>query len=117
MNSASQNAIGYALGRLLDTTPGDSNDLFKLTIEELFIVCLEKFCNINSAPIGRLVDGNLRKERAMLAQAENKNVRATYAKAKFARIQPIIQHQTVQVEIEAHWAQTDKMQGRASYYP
>ncbi len=28
------------------------------------------------------------------------NVRATYAKAKFARIQPIIQQQTVQMEIE-----------------
>jgi hypothetical protein len=29
------------------------------------------------------------------------NVRATYAKAKFERIQPIIQRQTVQVEIDS----------------
>jgi hypothetical protein len=28
------------------------------------------------------------------------NVRATYVKAKFARLQPIIQRQNVQVEIE-----------------
>ncbi len=95
-----QNAIGYVLARLLDTTPGDSDDVFKLTIKEVFTVCREKFCSINGAPISRLVDEILIKERTMLAQAETKNVLATYAKAKFAHIQPIIQQQTVQVEIE-----------------
>ncbi len=44
----------------------------RLTIEEVFAICLEKLCSINGAPIGRLQDDNLRKERAMLAQAETK---------------------------------------------
>jgi hypothetical protein len=100
LNSATQNVIGYALARLLDTTPGDSDDVFMLTIKEVFTVCREKFCSTNGAPIGRLVDENLSKELAMLAQAEINNVLATYAKAKFAHIQPIIQQKTVQVEIE-----------------
>ncbi len=37
-------------------TPGDSNDMSKLTIKEVFAICSEKFCSINGAPIGRLVD-------------------------------------------------------------
>ncbi len=44
----------------------------RLTIEEVFAICREKFCSINGAPIGRLEDDNLRKELAMLAQAETK---------------------------------------------
>ena len=40
------------------------------------------------------------------------NVLATYAKAKFARIQPIIQRQTVQVTIEPN-----QVQGRTNYDP
>ncbi len=71
MNSTT-NAIGYALARILDTTLGDSDDVFKLSIKEVFTVCREKFCSINGAPISRLVDESLRKERAMLAQAETK---------------------------------------------
>ncbi len=43
LNSATQNAIGYALSQLLDTTPRDSDDVFKLTIKEVFTVCSEKF--------------------------------------------------------------------------
>ncbi len=43
-----------------------------LTIKEVFAICREKFCSINGAPIGRLMDDNLRKERAMLDQAETK---------------------------------------------
>jgi hypothetical protein len=70
VNSVTQNAIGYALSRLLDTTQGDIDDVSKLTIKEVivnFAVCRGN-SNINGAPIGRLVDENLRKERAMLAQ-------------------------------------------------
>ncbi len=33
LNSATHNAIGYALALLLDTTPGDNNDVPKLTIK------------------------------------------------------------------------------------
>jgi hypothetical protein len=44
----------------------------KLIIKEVFTTCSEKFCSINGAPISRLVDENLRKDRAMLAQAETK---------------------------------------------
>ncbi len=76
MNCATQKAIGNALVRLLDTIYGDRDDASKLTIKEVFTICHEKFCSINGAPIGRLVDENLRKERTMLAQAE------TYLKTK-----------------------------------
>ncbi len=55
LNSATQNAIGYALARLLDTTTGDRNDVSKLTIKEVFVICREKYCSINGAPIGPLV--------------------------------------------------------------
>ncbi len=44
----------------------------ELTIRDVLTVCSEKFCSIHGAPIGRLVDENLRKERAILAQAETK---------------------------------------------
>ncbi len=72
LNSATQNAVGYALSWLLDPSPGDSDEVSKLTIKEVFTTCREKFCSINGAPIGRLVDDNLRRERAMLAQVETK---------------------------------------------
>ena len=72
LSSATQNAIGNALAGLLDTTLRDRDDASKLTIKEVFAICREKFCSINGAPIGCLVDENLRKERAMLAQAETK---------------------------------------------
>ncbi len=42
----------------------------KLTIKKVFTVCREKIGSSNGAPISRLVDENLRKECAMLAQAE-----------------------------------------------
>ncbi len=38
----------------------------------MFTKCREKFCSFNGAPIGSLVDDNLRREHAMLAQAETK---------------------------------------------
>ncbi len=46
----------------------------KLTIKEVFAVCRDKHCSINGAPISRLVDENLRRERSMfkLAQADTK---------------------------------------------
>ncbi len=45
-----------------------------MTIKETFAICSKKFCSINGAPIGCLVDENLLnlKEIAMLAQAETK---------------------------------------------
>jgi hypothetical protein len=49
------------LAQLLDTTLGDSNDVSKLTIKEVFTACHEKFCSINGTPFSRLVDENLRK--------------------------------------------------------
>jgi hypothetical protein len=72
LNSATKNAIGNALALLLDTIHGDRDDASKSTIKEVFAICREKFCSMNGAPIGRLVDENLRKERAMLARAETK---------------------------------------------
>ena len=54
MNSATQNAIGYALALLLDATPGDIDDVSKVTIKEVFAICRAKFCSINGAPIGSI---------------------------------------------------------------
>jgi hypothetical protein len=71
LNSAPQNAIGFALSRLLDPNPGDA--VTELNIKKVFATCREKFCSINGAPIRRLIDGGMRKERAMLAQAETKS--------------------------------------------
>ncbi len=47
LNSAMQNAVGYARVLLLDTTPGDNEDVPKLTIKQVFAVCREEFCSIN----------------------------------------------------------------------
>jgi hypothetical protein len=41
-------------------------------MKEVFAICREKFCSITGTPIGCLVDENLHKEHAMLAQAETK---------------------------------------------
>ncbi len=70
MNSTTQNTIENACAATGYNSRRDSDDSSKLTIKEVFAICREKFCSINGAPIGSLVDDNLRKERAMLAQAE-----------------------------------------------
>jgi hypothetical protein len=58
--------------RVVDTPQGGSDAVSNLTIKDEFTVCRDIFCGINGAPIGRLVDGNMRKERALLAQADTK---------------------------------------------
>jgi hypothetical protein len=73
LNSATQNAIGYALAQLLDTNPGDYDDVPKLTIKKVFGIYCEKFCSINGTPIGSFIDQGMGKEHAMLAQAEPKS--------------------------------------------
>ncbi len=73
LNSATQNAVGYALARLLETDPGDDDDVPKLIIKKVFALCSGKFCSINSTPIRLLMDEGMRKERYMLAQAEPKS--------------------------------------------
>jgi hypothetical protein len=35
LNSATQNAVGYALAQLLDPSPGESDEVSKLTIKEV----------------------------------------------------------------------------------
>ena len=44
----------------------------KLNLKKVFTTCREKFCSINGGPVGRLLDGSMRQERAALAQAETK---------------------------------------------
>ncbi len=63
--------VGFALSRLLDPTLGDA--VTKLNIKKVFATFRAKFCSINGAPIGRLIDEGVRKERAMLAKAETKS--------------------------------------------
>jgi hypothetical protein len=70
LNTATQNAIGFALSRLLDPSPGDAVTMINL--KKVFSTCREKFRSINGAPVGRLLDESMRQERAMLAQAETK---------------------------------------------
>ena len=54
LNIATQNAIGFALSRFLDPTPGE--DVPTLNLKKVFSACREKFCSINGAPVGRLLD-------------------------------------------------------------
>jgi hypothetical protein len=70
LNAAMQ--IGYALALLLDTPQGDNEAVSQLTIKDVFAVCREKYCSMTGAPIRHLVDENMHKERAMLAQADTK---------------------------------------------
>jgi hypothetical protein len=74
LHAATQNAIGNTLSRLLDTSHGDDQAVSRLTIKKVFAVCRDKYCSINGAPIGCLVDKNMYKERAMLAQADTTQV-------------------------------------------
>ncbi len=62
----------------------------QLTIKEMFAVCCEKLCRINGAPIGRLVDENVPKESAMLAQAETKT-KLPFANSNGKQINPTVQ--------------------------
>jgi hypothetical protein len=71
LNAATQNAIGFALSRLLDPYPGEA--VTTINLKKVFSTCREKFCSINGAPVGRLLDEGMRQERAMLAQAETKS--------------------------------------------
>jgi hypothetical protein len=51
LNIATQNAIGSALSRFLDPTPG--GDVPTINLKKVFSICREKFCSINGAPVGR----------------------------------------------------------------
>jgi hypothetical protein len=74
LNAATQSAIGNAVARLLDTSHEDNEADSRSTIKEVFAVSRsrDKYSRINGAPIDRLVDENMRKERAMLAQVDTK---------------------------------------------
>jgi hypothetical protein len=49
LNTATQHAIGFALSRFLDPTPGE--DVSTLNLKKVFSTCREKFCSINGAPV------------------------------------------------------------------
>ena len=63
--------IGFALSQFLDPTPGE--DVPTLNLKKVFSTCREKFCSINGAPAGRLLDEGMPQELAILAQAETKS--------------------------------------------
>ncbi len=71
MNTATQTAIGFALSLLLDTPIGE--DVPVINLKKVFSTCRDKFCSINGAPVGRILDESMRQERAMLAQTETKS--------------------------------------------
>jgi hypothetical protein len=68
---ATQNAIGFALSRFFYPTPGE--DVPSINLKKVFSTCRDKFCSINGAPVGRVLDEGMRQERAMLAQIETKS--------------------------------------------
>ncbi len=53
LTTATQNAIGFALSRLLDPSPGDT--VTKINLKKVFATSCEKFCStmINGAPVSR----------------------------------------------------------------
>jgi hypothetical protein len=65
---ATQNAIGFALSQLLD-----GEDVTAINLKKVFSTCRDKFCSINGAPVGRIIEDSMRQERAMLAQTETKS--------------------------------------------
>ncbi len=71
LNTATQNAVGFALTLLLEPSPGDA--VSTRNLKKVFSTCRKKFCSINGAPVGRfkLLDEGMRQERAMLAQADS----------------------------------------------
>jgi hypothetical protein len=52
LNTATQNAIGFALSLLLDPSPGDA--VTTINLKKVFTTCHEKFCSMNGAQVGRL---------------------------------------------------------------
>ncbi len=44
-----------------------------INLKKVFSTCRDKFCSINGAPVGRVLDEGMRQERAMLAQTETKS--------------------------------------------
>ncbi len=44
-----------------------------INLKKVFSTCREKFCSINGAPVGRVLNEGMRQERAMLAQTETKS--------------------------------------------
>jgi hypothetical protein len=48
LNTATQNAIGFALLLLLDPSPGDA--VTKINLKKVFATCPEKFSSTNGAP-------------------------------------------------------------------
>jgi hypothetical protein len=44
-----------------------------INLKKVFSTCRDKFCSINGAPVGRVLDEGMRQERAMLAQTEAKS--------------------------------------------
>ncbi len=70
LNAATQSASGNALA---SPRPGDGDPDSHLTIKEVVAVCRDKYSSINGAPIVRLVDENMRKEPALLAQTDTKD--------------------------------------------
>jgi hypothetical protein len=71
LNTATQTAIGFALSRLLDTPIGE--DVPAINLKKVFSTCRDKFCSINAAPVGRVLDEGMPQERAMQAQTETKS--------------------------------------------
>ena len=78
LNTATHNAIGFAL-----------EDVPTINLKKVFSTFREKFCSINGAPVGRVLDEGMRQERAMLAQTETKS-KALLATAMVERISPMV---------------------------
>jgi hypothetical protein len=66
LNIATQNAIGFALSRFLDPTPG--KDVPTINLKKVFSTCREKFCSINGAPVGRVLDEGMRQDYSNLLE-------------------------------------------------
>ena len=95
MNTATQTAIGFALSLLLDTPIGE--DVPAINLKKVFSTCRDKFCSINGAPVGRILDESMRQEHAMLAQTETKS-KAFLAAVMVGRINPMVQKEVRKAE-------------------
>ena len=59
-----------------------------INLKKVFFTCQEKFCSMNGAPVGRLLDEGMRQERAM--PRLRPKARCRLVNAMIDRISPMV---------------------------
>ncbi len=87
LNIATQNAIGFALSRFLDPAPGE--DVPTINLKKVLSTCRDKFCSVNGAPVGHVLDEGGRS--ALCWPKPRPKARGNLATATVERISPMVE--------------------------